>query len=263
MNTIILERDTQILLTAWSIASAGHEFSGLADVRRDNEDLVVSNAHVGDVGSWGMTDLMPDWIRSLPTSENRRVWFHRHPIYGWSGTDLAAINMNPCGAIPEILKWGVSIVLTPRGWIGRVDFYGERRSSHDLPVVPNYANEEIWKLAKKFQKDNNLDAIAETMYQAYVRRGRKNYGIEETEEAEVKLSRLDHHDYGYASPRREPKKSVVEVTREFIGKVAVDWARHKKPALQYFDRDDQLELPFIDMSGKPMPRNKNRWGTKE
>jgi hypothetical protein len=67
----------------------------------------------------------------------------KHPIgngvpgpQNWSGTDNATIELAPLGGIPELVRWSVSMVLTPGGWVGRIDNHLTHKTEH-LEVSPN------------------------------------------------------------------------------------------------------------------------------
>lgn len=67
----------------------------------------------------------------------------RHPINNWSGTDNYTAEMEPFGVDPKLVKWSTSIVLTPNGWIGRVDVYEPKLKTYHLDVFPKFPTPEI------------------------------------------------------------------------------------------------------------------------
>ena len=103
------------------------EFSGFGFVERDGETLNVYDIVILDVGSEVLTEIPSKKVLELmnrPDAEKMKLWFHKHPVNSWSGTDENTIKTSPLGGIPELVKWSASIVLTPGlGWIGRVDSY--------------------------------------------------------------------------------------------------------------------------------------------
>ena len=123
----------------------GLEFSGLGFVKQEKGGLCIYDAVVLNVGSEGYTEIDPKKIFPLLEREdaaNIKCWFHRHPIgngipgmHNWSGMDQDTIMTAPLGGIPEIVKWSVSIVRTPLGWVGRVDNHVKRTTVH-VPVYP-------------------------------------------------------------------------------------------------------------------------------
>lgn len=132
----------------------GLEFSGLGFIKQEKGGLCIYDAVVLNVGSEGYTEIDPKKIMPLLDREdakNIKCWFHRHPIgngipgkNNWSAMDEATIQEAPLGGIPQIVGWSVSIVRTPRGWVGRVDNHIERTTVH-VPVYPllpeNYIQE--------------------------------------------------------------------------------------------------------------------------
>jgi hypothetical protein len=45
----------------------------------------------------------------------------------------------PLGTSPEFLDWSISMVRTPRGWVGRYDTYGVTGKTVHVEVTPSYA----------------------------------------------------------------------------------------------------------------------------
>ncbi len=79
-----------------------------------------------------------------------RKWFSsnrsRHPLgngipghHNWSGTDENTARNEPLGSTPEWVKWSISIVRTPHGWVGRYDTYGAKGATVHIEVTPNFA----------------------------------------------------------------------------------------------------------------------------
>lgn len=135
---IILEPEIYNKLMAYA-AFTQREFSGVGFVKRDQQNnIIVYDIVLLDVGNEGYTEIPPEKMLPLLDREdvaNMKLWFHRHPITGWSNTDLQTILKEPLGSSPELLGWWVSIVLTPEGWIGRID--NKSGKSKDLEVVPS------------------------------------------------------------------------------------------------------------------------------
>ena len=101
------------------------EFSGVGFCEIINGDIYCYEILLLDVGSGGYSEIssehLVEALKDRRDKHNVRLWFHRHPIEGWSATDLNTITFAPLGGIPEMIKWSASIVRTPTRWIGRVD----------------------------------------------------------------------------------------------------------------------------------------------
>jgi len=214
---IIFEPQTEVILTAWVMATRtrdfSHEFSGLADVVRSNGNFLVSAPHVMDVGSVGYTEFDPDKIIQLPASEtgSRRCWFHKHPITGWSGTDMFTMTHTPCGGIPEIMQWALAIVHTPMGWIGKLSFFVPKLVQFDVPVEHRTPSNEIVKLARVYKKENNLDSLTRIMYADFEKRMYEQRHREMAsyfDEDEEELDGWDDPEYDLPSSRQ------MELSRE-------------------------------------------------
>jgi hypothetical protein len=99
-----------------------------------------------DVGSFTFTEIEPARVLPLlqrPDRTKMKVWLHRHPMgngipgpHNWSGTDEMTIQKEPLGSTPELVNWSVSIVLTPGGFVGRIDNYKNHITQH-LEVEPS------------------------------------------------------------------------------------------------------------------------------
>jgi hypothetical protein len=113
------------LLTLALISSK--EFSGFGFCRRNStNDIEVYDFVLLDIGTETFTEIPSRKVIGLsnrPDAESMRVWIHRHPVNGWSGMDERTIQETPLGGIPQMISWSVSMVLTPKGWIGRIDNY--------------------------------------------------------------------------------------------------------------------------------------------
>jgi hypothetical protein len=135
---IILNPDVAMNLENLVHVVGHQEFSGVGFVNVVNGDVVVYDIEVLDVGSAGYTEIDAGDIMKLnrPDIGNIRLWFHRHPLEGWSGTDVTTITQTPLGGIPEIIKWSASIVRTPTHWIGRMDNH-LKKTMQVVEVVPN------------------------------------------------------------------------------------------------------------------------------
>jgi hypothetical protein len=88
----------------------------------------------------------------------------RHPIDTWSGTDLNTILTQPLGGVPELVRWSASIVLTPHGWIGRVDNY-LNHTTIECQVEPNafsWARETLDGILREKSKSAPLPLFEST-----------------------------------------------------------------------------------------------------
>lgn len=122
---IILSPEVGINLEAIIGQVGEQEFSGIGFCKIIDGDIYCYEILLLDVGTKGYTEisseLLMEALENRHDKNNARLWFHRHPIEGWSTTDLNTIMTAPMGGIPEIVKWSASIVRTPSTWIGRVD----------------------------------------------------------------------------------------------------------------------------------------------
>jgi hypothetical protein len=120
------------------------EYSGNLFAERTEEDIEVYDFVLLDVGSWGYTEIRPELMLPLldrPDFKNLRGWAHKHPVgdgvpgpHNWSFTDETNIKETPLGGVPELVKWSFSIVLTPGGWVGRIDNHITGKTLH-CPVA--------------------------------------------------------------------------------------------------------------------------------
>lgn len=134
---LILTPEAERALAFWVNTFPEREFSGFGWVRINGKDLEIYDVILLDIGSYAYTEIKPEAFNFIPTRPDRlnmRVWFHKHPITGWSSLDNYTIRNEPLGQDPLNVKWSVSIVHTPRGWIGRLDTYGPGGKTVDLEV---------------------------------------------------------------------------------------------------------------------------------
>ena len=116
------------------------EFSGFGFCTHTKDTVEIYDFVLLDVGSEVFTEIPPEVILPLmdrSDAPNMKVWAHAHPLgtgipgwENWSGTDNATIRDTPLGGIPELVKWSCSVVLTPHGWVGRVDNYLTHKTIH-------------------------------------------------------------------------------------------------------------------------------------
>lgn len=137
---IVFEPHLALTLEAIANQVAPLEFSGVGYCRLEGNDIIVYDFVLMDVGSCAYTEISASDLLELARREdaqNGRVWIHRHPLgngipgpHNWSATDENTIQTSPLGGIPEIVKWSVSAVRTPKGWVGRIDNHITGKTVH-------------------------------------------------------------------------------------------------------------------------------------
>lgn len=137
----------EVALKLMTIANIteGLEFSGFGFVEISGGDIVVYDAVILDIGNVVFTEIEPSSLLNLMArsdARNMKLWIHRHPMgngtpgeHNWSGTDNKTIAEIPLGGHPDLVKWSCSMVLTPRGWVGRIDNHLKNLTQH-IEVVP-------------------------------------------------------------------------------------------------------------------------------
>lgn len=145
----------------------GQEFSGVGLVHVIDGDICVYDIILMNVGSTGYTEISAEDLLKIdrPDKENIRLWFHRHPVEGWSGTDENTIRTTPLGGIPEITRWSASIVRTPKHWIGRVDDHINKKTVI-VDVVPNI-DEELTAKANALWEEYFNEKAPQVRYPFY------------------------------------------------------------------------------------------------
>lgn len=142
---IELSDTVALKLMTFGNITEGLEFSGFGFVEVKEDTIYVYDVVVLDIGSEVWTEIDPKTLISLmerPDARNMKLWIHRHPLgdgvpgkHNWSGTDNTTISTAPLGGHPEMVKWSCSMVLTPRGWVGRIDNHLKNITQH-IEVVP-------------------------------------------------------------------------------------------------------------------------------
>ena len=142
---IQLSDTVALKLMTFGNITEGLEFSGFGFVEVKEDTIYVYDVVVLDIGSEVWTEIDPKTLISLmerPDARNMKLWLHKHPIgdgvpgkHNWSGTDNTTIATAPLGGHPEMVKWSCSMVLTPRGWVGRIDNHLKNLTQH-IEVVP-------------------------------------------------------------------------------------------------------------------------------
>lgn len=142
---IVIQPHIMARLLCYAVATP-NEFSGFGFCNRNQEgDIEMYDFVLLDVGTWGYTQTDPKRMLPLfsrPDRKNMKVWLHRHPMgtgepgpHNWSGRDEQTIQYEPLGTTPKDAQWSVSIVITPGGFVGRIDNYLKGITQH-LEVVP-------------------------------------------------------------------------------------------------------------------------------
>lgn len=147
MRITFSKRVTLQLMTHATL-TRGMEFSGFGFVKikgKKKDIIEIYDFVLLDIGNEVFTEIPIPVILKLmdrPDAKNMKAWIHRHPIgngipgwHNWSGTDNNTIATAPLGGLPDMVKWSISCVLTPLGWVGRYDNYLKRTTKH-LHVTP-------------------------------------------------------------------------------------------------------------------------------
>jgi hypothetical protein len=148
---ITLSPQAELKLTAYAIATGGYpgglEFSGLGLIEKQGSVFNVIDVDLFGVGSGGYTEFSPERPSKMLEDPRCKLWYHRHPVMGWSGRDEQTATREPLGGPPELVQWSVAIVLTPNGWIGRVDIHVPKSKTFHCPVEPKFASPEVLEQA--------------------------------------------------------------------------------------------------------------------
>lgn len=146
---IKLTHSAFIKLTAWSIVTQGREYSGTGIIDRQGNVITVLDVDLLGVGSPTYTEFSFDKPSPFKGMPNRKLWYHRHPVgngvpgqHNWSGRDRQTAEVEPFGVPAQLVQWSCSIVLTPKGWVGRVDFYLPELRTYHCAVEPNLPTEQ-------------------------------------------------------------------------------------------------------------------------
>lgn len=146
-----IQLSDHVALNLMTIANIteGLEFSGFGYVEVKDDTIMVYDVVILDIGNEVFTEIAPSNLISLmdrSDARNLKLWIHRHPLgngipgkRNWSSTDERTIVETPLGGHPDLVKWSCSIVLTPRGWVGRIDNHVKNITQH-IEVVPQCKN---------------------------------------------------------------------------------------------------------------------------
>lgn len=214
----------------------GAEISGLGLVQDWEGDLLVHDFMLfKQEVTAGDTELDPAelaaWLSDMLTTgldpELVRLWWHKHPIQGWSTIDDANIErMNN-------ENWLLSLVHTPQGLLARLDLYKPFRCTLD--------NLQIMELT---EKNTTLDETIKTEIKEKV--SRKNYGGTVTQFG-LTGSYVHSDNYYQDSKKNGNRPSAVgETNDDYFARLADrDWEK-------YYSWDEyERELEEL---GEPTPK---------
>jgi hypothetical protein len=146
---IVVTPECMSRLMAVSNMTQPDEWSGLGFSKNEGGNIVLYDFVPLDVGSFAYTEIPTPKLLELmkrPDYSNMKGWIHRHPMgsgtpgpFNWSGTDTNTIYTAPLGGLPELVGWSWSMVLTPSGWVGRIDNHIKKTVVH-LEVEPSFAD---------------------------------------------------------------------------------------------------------------------------
>ncbi len=166
---IVIKPEVYALLMDISHLTRGREFSGFGFCTHTKDTIEVYDFVMLDIGSEVFTEIPPEVILPLmdrSDAGNMKVWLHKHPLgsgvpgpENWSGTDNNTILNEPLGGIPEAVKWSASIVLTPLGWVGRVDNYITKKTVH-CGVEPRSEAAVIVKQVRERKHKASIQTLA-------------------------------------------------------------------------------------------------------
>lgn len=150
---ILIDPVPFIQLHVVEAVAQSREFSGYGFVEVEEHDgekhFRIYDIELLDIGSAGYTEFDSKAILEVLEREDAnhmKVWFHKHPLgngkpgpHNWSQTDENTCVNEPLGCPdPMKVKWALAIVLTPKGWVGRLDQFkdGKHKTVH-LEVEAN------------------------------------------------------------------------------------------------------------------------------
>ena len=173
MTTINLTPDVALKLETITAQMSGKEFSGIGFARYTDGNFEIYDAVLISVGSEVYTEIPSEKLLKLMARSdvgNMKVWFHRHGVgdgipgpHNWSSVDSHTATEEPLGCpvgMAHLVKWSISIVRTPYGWVGRYDTYklGEKAKTVHLRVTPSLAQAltpELNVLRDKYHQEHS------------------------------------------------------------------------------------------------------------
>lgn len=139
----VIEPHLLMHLEAWVASAGGREVSGVGTLNQYPEEkkFGLDRVWLMASGSSSYTEIpgakMAQLIQEGVRPDQIKVWWHRHPVgngitgpHNWSGTDNNTIREEPFGIDPSMVKWLVSVVRTPYGWVARYDNHEKKLTIH-------------------------------------------------------------------------------------------------------------------------------------
>jgi hypothetical protein len=242
---IYIEPECMARLMTVATLTSPQEFSGLGFCEMEGDTIRVYDYVLLDIGTSVFTEIPVSELLKLtqrPDYSKMKAWIHFHPLgngvpgkHNWSGTDEATIQQTPLGGLPEMVKWSVSLVLTPGGWVGRIDNYLTHKTLH-LEVFPSLKSEYDAVMAvhfrKQAEKEEQVAQIEERVLELpdeFLR----DLGMEREDLFALALEKAGIHDYygdqDILNPSREgyngwdeydyrfPPREVTEAQRRLSG----------------------------------------------
>lgn len=266
MSIIKLSPEVALKLETTTTQMRGKEFSGIGFVAFKDGDFNVYDVLVISAGSEAYTEipsakLLP--IMARPDYPNMKLWFHRHGVgngvpgsHNWSGTDSHTAREEPLGCpvgMAHLVKWSISIVRTPFGWVGRYDKYtkGEEAKTTHMRVTPSYAQ--------------NIETELEPLRQAYSAvHGHIAYETHRSFVQRHNAATRFKSPYQYSLPGTTAMGALYQVTRDFDPDLDLRESREQEidmnevetqvleeiDGMGYFEARDYLErfYPYIKTS---------------
>lgn len=183
---IYITTDALARLNAYYRHQTTGEISGLGHTAIYNGDVLIDKVILlPQESDQSETELEPEalgrWITDLIRAGEEpvdwRLWWHKHPINGWSSVDDDNIDKSLNNG-----EWMVSIVHTPNGLLARLDLYAPFRVTMDqlsiveLRTQPEGLDEEVKaEIAAKVKHRTRVYSPHEYDYGGYHHGG--NWGI--------------------------------------------------------------------------------------
>jgi hypothetical protein len=117
---------------AWAMSAGEETSAGYCEIPADDRANLMF-----DLAAEGKADLL-------------KLWWHIHPVHGWSITDINTMRQRVTESRSKgRIAWGLSVVLTPAGFIARYDQAGDEEKDNfyvDMPVyVGNAGHDPAWE----------------------------------------------------------------------------------------------------------------------
>jgi hypothetical protein len=161
-----------IHLESWIASAGGREVSGVGimEVNAEAKTFTLKKVWLMAAGSVAYTEIpgeqMQKLIKEGVRPDQLKVWWHRHPVgngipgpHNWSGTDNNTIREEPFGIDPSMVGWLLSIVRTPRGWVGRYDSHENKQTIH-MEVKTGVSQESLEAVAKIIERQVQAETRA-------------------------------------------------------------------------------------------------------